>query len=227
MWTTTERATISLSPPSTPRLRLRPRPPPGSPRTPLDGAWWPRSAEPPGLILALQAHTPDTTGPDTTGPDTTGLDTTGPHRGEHDPIAHIMLRVADWTSRPRRLRVDGPAGTRVVRLSWFDTLPAGLLTAIWADGRRVDLPTIPPGTGPDAAAAGLDLAADPDNHLHTRALLAALTPNTPPDHVTRNPDHVTGEPDHVTERGAGQTASEAASENIWETEGGRLREPAP
>ncbi|GAA2636986.1 DUF5994 family protein [Actinomadura fulvescens] len=181
MWTTTERATtISLSPPSTPRLRLQPRPPPGRPRTPLDGAWWPRSTDPaaelPGLILALQA---------------------GTHHAVHGPIAHIMLRVAGWTSRPRRLRVDGPADTRVVRLSWFDTLPVGLVTAIWADGRRVDLLTIPPGTDPDAAAAGLDLAAHPANHLRAPALLAALTP----------PD-------------------QAVSENTWETEGGRLREPA-
>ncbi|MGW3774477.1 DUF5994 family protein, partial [Actinomadura verrucosospora] len=56
MWTTTERrTTISLSPPSTPRLRLRPAAPPGSVRTALDGAWWPRSADPvaelPGLVL--------------------------------------------------------------------------------------------------------------------------------------------------------------------------------
>ncbi|HEU5155825.1 MAG TPA: DUF5994 family protein [Streptosporangiaceae bacterium] len=212
MWTTAERATtISLSPPSTPRLRLRPHPSPGSPQTPLDGAWWPRSTDPvaelPGLILALQAHTPITGHADT-------------HRAEHGPIAHILLRVTDWTSRPRRLRVDGPAETRVVRLSWFDTLPTGLLTAIWADGQRIDLLTIPPDTSPDAAAAALALAAHPANHLHTPDLLAALTTPTAPADQDPAPD-ADADPD------AGPTTSEAASHSSWETEGGRLREPAP
>ncbi|WP_412520917.1 hypothetical protein K8Z49_23315 [Actinomadura madurae] len=45
--------------------------------------------------------------------------------------------------RPRRLRIRGPAGARVVRPTWFDSLPSGLLTAIHADGRRVSLFTVP------------------------------------------------------------------------------------
>ncbi|MEW2357524.1 hypothetical protein [Spirillospora sp. NPDC029432] len=36
---------------------------------------------------------------------------------DHGPITHVLLRVGDWASRPRRLRVDGPAGTRVARPS--------------------------------------------------------------------------------------------------------------
>jgi hypothetical protein len=185
MWTTTERrTTISLSPPSTPRLRMRPRPA-GSAHVPLDGGWWPRSTDPvaelPGLILALQTHGP---------PD------------DHRPITHIMLRVADWDGRPRRLRVDGPAGTRVMRLSWFDTLPAGLLTAIYADG-RVDLLTVPPSTDHAAARAGLQLAASTTNHLSTPELLAALTAVTSPDDPA---------------------GTETASQSAWESEGGRLRE---
>ncbi|MFI0446991.1 DUF5994 family protein [Actinomadura sp. 6N118] len=186
MWTTTERrTTISLSPPSTPRLRMRPPRPAGSARSSLDGAWWPRSADPaaelPGLILALQAlGRPD----------------------DRRPITHIMLRVADWDSRPRRLRVDGPADTRVVRLSWFDTLPAGLLTAIYADGRRVDLLTVPASTGHAAASAAMELAAHTTNHLRTPELLAALT--TP---ARQDP-----------------AGTETASQSAWESEGGRLRE---
>ncbi|TMR02264.1 hypothetical protein ETD83_12890 [Actinomadura soli] len=160
MWTTTERrTTISLSPPSTPRLRLRPAAPPGSARTTLDGAWWPRSADPvaelPGLILALQDHGPI---------------------ADQRPITHVMLRMDDWDSRPRRLRIDGPTDTRVVRLSWFDSLPSGLLTAIHADGRRVDLLTVPSATPRDEAEASMDRASDPHNVLHTPGLLAALTP---------------------------------------------------
>jgi hypothetical protein len=187
MRSTAERATmISLSPPSQPRLRLQPPRPSDSPRTPLDGGWWPRSADPvaelPGLILALQAHDP---------------------AGDHGPITHIMLRVADWDSRPRRLRVDGPADTRVVHLSWFDTLPAGLLTAICADGRRLDLLTVPASTHHAAAWAAMELAAHTSNHLHTPGLLAALTAPTGP---------------------ADEPGDEAASQSAWESEGGRLRE---
>jgi hypothetical protein len=158
---------------------------------PLDGGWWPRSADPvaelPGLILALQAH--------------------GPADGQLR-VAHIMLRVADWDSRPRRLRVDGPTDTRIVRLSWFDTLPAGLLTAIHADGRRVDLLTVPASTGHAAAEATMELAAHPGNHLRAPELLAALAAST--DLQARS------------ESTAG--AAETASQSAWESEGGRLYE---
>ncbi|MFC5752328.1 DUF5994 family protein [Actinomadura rugatobispora] len=164
---TERRTTISLSPPSTPRLRMRPPGPAGSPRTPLDGGWWPRSTDPvaelPGLILALRA------GPQADGP---ADDTDGP-ADDRGRITHVMLRVADWDSRPRRLRVDGPADTRVVRLSWFDTLPTGLLTALYADGHRVDLLTVPPYTSHAAARSALELAAHDSNHLPAPKLPAA------------------------------------------------------
>jgi Family of unknown function (DUF5994) len=178
--------TISLSPPSTPRLRMRPPHTPGSPRPPLDGGWWPRSADPvaelPGLVMALRAHGPTE---------------------DRLPIAHILLRVADWNSRPRRLRVDDPADTRVVRLSWFQTLPAGLLTAIHTNGRRVDLLIVPAATGEAAARAVLELAADSTNRLQTRDLLATLPlPALVP----------TGQPD-------------TGSLGAWESEGGRVPEP--
>ncbi|XVQ11592.1 DUF5994 family protein [Spirillospora sp. CA-255316] len=165
---TERRTTISLSPPpSTSRLRMRPPGPAGSPRTPLDGGWWPRSTDPvaelPGLILALQA-----------GPQADGA------ADDHGRITHVMLRVADWDGRPRRLCVDGPAGARVVRLSWFDTLPAGLLTAIYADGGRVDLLTVPPSTSHAAARSAMELAAHDTNRLPAPELLAALvTPAGP------------------------------------------------
>jgi hypothetical protein len=191
MWTTVERrTTISLSPPSAPRLRLRPEASPGAARTALDGAWWPRSGDPaaelPGLILALQDHGP--------------ID-------DHRPVTHVLLRVGDWDERPRRLRVDGPADTRVVRLSWFESLPAGLFTAIHADGRRVDLLTVPVSTTRGEAEAVMELASHPANHLHTPGLLAALT--VPP------------EPGRAEARADSENAGE--SESAWESEGGRLR----
>ncbi|MFF5260052.1 DUF5994 family protein [Actinomadura viridis] len=196
---TERRTTISLSPPSTSRLRMRPRDPAGSSRTPLDGGWWPRSTDPvaelPGLILALQA------GPQAHGP-----------ADDHGRITHVMLRVADWDSRPRRLRVDGPADTRMVRLSWFDTLPTGLLTALYADGHRVDLLTVPPYTSHAAARSALELAAHDTNHLPAPKLLAALltpiTPNSPA--ATTGPEVTSPDP--------------SEPQDTWETEGGRLRE---
>src|SRR5689334_24087977 len=114
MLTTAERHTAtSPAPPSRPRLRLQPG---LSARTLLDGGWWPRSTDPaaelPGLILALDEK-----------------------RESFNPISRIMLSMADWdSSRPRRLRIGGPAGRRVVRLGWFATMPAGLLTATSSRG---------------------------------------------------------------------------------------------
>ena len=147
------------APPSRPRLRLQP----GLPaRTLLDGGWWPRSADPaaelPGLILAIDER--------------------------HGLITRVMLGRAGWDdSRPRRLRVDGPAGSRVVRLGWFQTMPAGLLTAIARAG-RTDLLTVPPHTSEPAAQAAMEQAAQAGNRTHAPALLAALTtaaiPGRPP-----------------------------------------------
>jgi hypothetical protein len=116
MLSTTDReAAISAAPPARPRLLLRPD---QSGAAPLDGGWWPRSADPavelPGLIVALDER--------------------------HGRITRVMVGTAGWdASRPRRLRVDGPAGSRAVRLGWFATVPAGPLIAISASGERTDL----------------------------------------------------------------------------------------
>jgi Family of unknown function (DUF5994) len=148
----------SLAPPSRPRLRLQPD---LSARTLLDGGWWPRSADPaaqlPGLILAIEER--------------------------HGPITRIMLGGADWdTSRPRRLRVDGPAGSRVVRLGWFQTMPAGLVTAIARAG-RTDLLTVPPHADEPAARATMDQAAQAGNR--TRALPCWPPSPRPPSRAAR------------------------------------------
>jgi uncharacterized protein DUF5994 len=187
------RTTISRSPPSTPRLHLQQRQPRGGVRTLLDGGWWPRSTDPvaelPGLILALDAW--------------------------HGPITRVMLRKADWNSHPYRLRIDDPsidkaagggaAAGRVVRLGWFDSMPAGLLTALCADGRRVDLVTVPAYVNHAAAAATMGLAADPGNHVHAPDLLAALDPMTTP-----------------IQQPVARPEADAAPEEAWESEGGRL-----
>ena len=151
MVSTTEReAAISPAPPAGLRLLLQPD---RAGATLLDGGWWPRSADPaaelPGLIRALDER--------------------------HGPITRVMLGTADWNaSRPHRLRVDGPAGSRVVRLGWFATMPAGLLTALSANGERTDLVTIPAHTGEQAAWAAMEQAAKKGNREHAPAILAAI-----------------------------------------------------
>jgi hypothetical protein len=181
--TAERRTTISPTPPSTPRLRRQPPRPPHSssasirPRTLLDGGWWPRSADPvaelPGLILAIEDPS--------------------------NPITRLMLVRAAWDSHPHRLRIDGPHSHRVVRLGWFDSLPAGLLTATCANGERIDLLTVPPHTPETTAQAAMEQAAQPTNHTHTPDLLTPITPTTP------------------THRAQAPTASESR----WESEGGR------
>jgi hypothetical protein len=143
--------------PPGPRLRLQPD---LSARTLLDGGWWPRSADPaaelPGLIQALDER-----------------------RG---PVIQIMLGSAGWdATRPGRLQVGGPAGGRVVRLGWYNSMPAGLLIATARAG-RTDLLTVPPQASEPAARTAMEQAAQPGNRAHAPALLAALSaePGRPP-----------------------------------------------
>ena len=149
-----QRVGLDEVPPAGLRLRLQPD---RSGRGPLDGGWWPRSADPaaelPGLILALDK--------------------------QHDRVARVMLGTADWdASRPRRVQVGDPAGGRVVRLGWFDSMPAGLLTAIFASGQRTDLVTIPLRTGEQDAAAAMEQAVQPGNREQAPAILVAAGPGS-------------------------------------------------
>jgi hypothetical protein len=141
-------------PPAGLRLALQPD---RSGRGPLDGGWWPRSADPaaelPELILALDKP--------------------------HDRVARVMLGTADWdATRPRRVPVGESAGGRVVRLGWFPSMPAGLLTAIYASGQRTDLVTIPLRTGEREAATAMEQAATAGNLERAPALLAAAGPGS-------------------------------------------------
>jgi hypothetical protein len=106
---------ISASAPSTPRLRLEPT---GSRHALLDGGWWPHSTDPvaelPGLVLATDRL-----------------------RG---PVTRLVLSAAGWDEHPRRLGVTG----RILRLGYFTSQPAALLTALCGhNGDRVDLLVVP------------------------------------------------------------------------------------
>jgi uncharacterized protein DUF5994 len=134
-----------------PRLLLRPE---HSPAAPLDGGWWPRSGDPaaelPGLIAALDER--------------------------YGPVTRVMASTAGWNGgTPRRVRVGGPAGSRVVKVGWFATMPAGLLTALSASGRRADLVTVPFRISEQAASAAMRQAARAGNRDHAPEILAAIT----------------------------------------------------
>ncbi len=143
--------TTSLTPPSTPRLRMEST---GSRRTLLDGAWWPRSTDPvaelPGLVLALDKV-----------------------RG---PVSRLVLAAIGWDSHPRRLGIAG----RVLRLGYFTSQPISLLTAICGND-RIDLLVVPPHTADGTADAAMVLAATTTNLVHAEhILLAVSTPTTRP-----------------------------------------------
>ena len=149
-----------------PRLRWDPT---LSRDTLLDGAWWPHTsdllAELPDLILALDRR-----------------------RG---PVTHLMLGARTSHSHPARLAVAG----RRVRLGWFASQPAGLLTAICGTRERIDLLVVPPATDPSTAGRAMAIAADATNTLHTTDILATLTHPAPAD---------------------------TSTEDAWESEGGHL-----
>jgi len=129
------------------RLRMDPVP---SRTTVLDGAWWPRStdavAELPALVKALA-----------------GL------RGE---VTHVLLNTAEWDEpHPRRVTVGG----RAVRLGWFTSQPAGLITVMSDFGNdRFDLLVVPPDASQASADTALTAAADPADNRHTPELLATV-----------------------------------------------------
>ncbi|MEJ3742869.1 DUF5994 family protein [Actinomycetes bacterium KLBMP 9797] len=141
---------LSLTPPSTPRLRMEPT---GSRRALLDGAWWPRSTDPvaelPGLILAIDTL-----------------------RG---PVSRLILAAEGWDSHPRRLGVSG----RVLRLGYFGSQPVSLLTAICANNERVDLLVVPPHTAGHIAEAAMIMAATTDNLTRPEHILLAASTPTP------------------------------------------------
>ncbi|MGK5671767.1 DUF5994 family protein [Micromonospora sp. URMC 106] len=137
-------STNALAPPSTPRLRIEPT---RSGRTLLDGGWWPRSTDPlaelPGLVRAIDRL-----------------------RG---PIVRLVLNADTWDGNPRSLAVDG----RVLRLGYFTSQPASLLTAICRNDDRVDLLVVPPETEAGLAEAAMALAATAGNLVHAPRLLTA------------------------------------------------------
>ncbi|MEV1286481.1 DUF5994 family protein [Micromonospora sp. NPDC049679] len=119
----------------------------GSRRTLLDGGWWPRSIDPvaelPGLVLAIDKL-----------------------RG---PVTRMVLSADGWDRHPRRLGV----ARRVLRLGYFTSRPTSLLTALCANGDRVDLLVVPPDTATRIADAAMVLAATTTNLFPAQHILLA------------------------------------------------------
>jgi len=167
--------TISLTPPSTPRLRTQSA---GARRTLLDGGWWPRTTDPvaelPGLVLAID--------------------------GIHGPVTELILSAEGWDNHPRRLGING----RVLRMGYFGSQPRSLLTALCANGERVDLLIVAPNTAGGTADAAMVLAATSANLVHAQHIIPALSTTIP------NPSPAVNDAEHV-----------------WDTEGGRSPHPGP
>jgi hypothetical protein len=111
---------------------------PRSPRTTLDGAWWPRtrslSDELPALITELHSR---------------GIRAT-----------RVAYNPAGWDPAPRRLDAD----SRVIRLGWFRSIDPQMLDLTGDLERgRVDLLVVPPDTPKAAAAAAFAAATEPGN----------------------------------------------------------------
>ncbi|MGC1212787.1 MAG: DUF5994 family protein [Micromonospora sp.] len=157
-------STNALAPPSTPRVRIEPT---RSVRTLLDGGWWPRSTDPlaelPGLILAIDLL--------------------------HGPIVRLVLNTEIWDGNPRRLA----AGGRVVRLGYFTSQPASLLTAICLNEDRVDLLVVPPDTAVDLAEAAMARAATASNLVHAPELLTVAAHDVRGDGRQRGQAHLGGD----------------------------------
>ena len=128
------------------RVRLDPEP---SRETVLDGGWWPRSTdlmvELPQLIGALSG------------------------RGE---ITHALLNSADW-DLPHERRLS--AGRKGIRLGFYSSQPAGLITLMSDFGKdRFDLVVVPPSADAAAAKSAMRSAADAKDSRRAPELLADL-----------------------------------------------------
>ncbi|MDX6263138.1 MAG: hypothetical protein QOH84_4826 [Kribbellaceae bacterium] len=114
----------------------------------LDGAWWPRSNDPyvelPALVEAIDDF-----------------------RG---PVKRLILHAGDWAEQPTKLQAAG----RVIKLGYFRSQPAALLTVICEHQARVDLMIVPLDTPDEAAEAAMKLAATAGNRVHAQDILKTI-----------------------------------------------------
>jgi hypothetical protein len=113
----------------------------------VDGAWWPRSADPavefPGLVMALSSWI--------------------------GPITRMACHFADWDSPVDRIVTNGWA----VTVEDLATLPPNTIMVIGADERRMTMIVVPAETPGGVARAVLDIAAARDTVATAAEILSA------------------------------------------------------
>jgi hypothetical protein len=125
-------------------------------RSPVDGAWWPRShdaaAELPALIATLDGRLGHT-------------------------VQRAGLSVDTWQNIPRKIAIAG----RVVKVGWFHAIDPAIISLTLTGAEPITLLVIPPDTaGASAAEALRPAACDQGRALRPVDILTAARPGQTP-----------------------------------------------
>ncbi|MEV1203894.1 DUF5994 family protein [Microbispora rosea] len=145
----------------------------------VDGAWWPASydagVELPALIAAIDQHL-------------------------ERRVLRVGLHIDTWDNIPRRIAAPG----RQVKVGWFRTIDAHVVTLITSGMEHLNLLVIPPETTPAAAGKALTMATRCRGRTRPGDILAAADHNSPADGPAEQELSLAG----------------------WDNEGGRTRHDA-
>jgi hypothetical protein len=85
-------------------------------------------------------------------------------------VTRAAYHPALWDPAPAKVDVEG----QTVRLGWFRSMDAHLISLRGSNGERIDLLVVPPGAARTAAARAMVLATIGRNRLSATAVLAAV-----------------------------------------------------
>ncbi|MBW4722330.1 DUF5994 family protein [Saccharothrix obliqua] len=146
-----------LNPPAETTLRLSMKPE-GSSGGAVDGAWWPRSADPttefPPLLAVL---------------------------GAAGQVRRVTYHLDSWERADRKLE----AGDITVRMEGFHSIQPDTVTLVNSDYTRIRLLVVPPGTPGGVARAVLRSAATSNATVEDILSSNGATPRTNPEHAPR------------------------------------------
>jgi hypothetical protein len=135
----------ALAPPKTAksvRLSLARR----TPRGPIDGAWWPRSAQAPVEIAPLLRAVGDA------------------YRGD---VTDVIYDHTHWLPTSHRPSYNG----RTLKIGRYEVTDPHLITLVLRNGTRVLLLVVPPHFAPDQAVWAMHRACEPGNTLRPYEIL--------------------------------------------------------